>query len=371
MPSSAPKIPFVPNDSVPLVQVKRILVVKFRHFGDVLLATPVFSVLQRESPEAQIDALVYADCEPILQGHPAINNIHVVGRQWKKLGLVQRIKHEWRLLSFIRQQNYDLVINLTEGDRGAIVASYSGAKWRVGWQDPLARSFFANYLAYTHRYRTSSKQRHMVEQNLDAVRRLGVRIPLGSGRLSYAIPDDAHQRAQEKLRQAGWQGQPYVVCAPASRWLFKCLEEKTVADALSQLAADGLSIVMVCGPDAVEQNMVRSIMAQVPSGIINLGGQLDLKELGAVVQQAQAFCGTDSLTMHMAAALDIPTVAWFGPSSDIVWSPWQVKQHILSTDLRCRPCGFDGCGGGKRSECLMQIDAKKIAQAIMVLVKSE
>jgi heptosyltransferase-3 len=73
-------------DAVNLASVHRILVVKLRHHGDVLLSSPVFGVLRNRAPHAQIDALVYADTRDMLEGHPAIDRLHLIDRAWKRAG---------------------------------------------------------------------------------------------------------------------------------------------------------------------------------------------------------------------------------------------------------------------------------------------
>jgi heptosyltransferase-3 len=63
--------------------------------------------------------------------------------------------------------------------------------------------------------------------------------------------------------------------------------------------------------------------------------------------------------MHLAAAMGVPTVALFGPSGEAEWGPWNTRSSVVSTTHSCRPCGQDGCGGGKVSECLtlLPVDA--------------
>ena len=65
------------------------------------------------------------------------------------------------------------------------------------------------------------------------------------------------------------------------------------------------------------------------------------------------------MPMHLAAAMGTPSVALFGPSGENEWGPWNVERRIVTTLHTCRPCGLDGCGGGKVSECLtfLPVDA--------------
>ena len=79
-----------PGDAVDLVQVRRVLVVKLRHHGDVLLASPVITALKRHAPHAEVDALVYADTAEMLLLHPGLAQLHRVERNWKSLGMPAR-----------------------------------------------------------------------------------------------------------------------------------------------------------------------------------------------------------------------------------------------------------------------------------------
>src|SRR5216110_3472181 len=76
-------------DAVPLNEVKRALITKHRHYGDVLLASPVFSTLQRAAPHVEIDALVYSDTAPMLANHPAITRLFTIDREWKRQDAVR------------------------------------------------------------------------------------------------------------------------------------------------------------------------------------------------------------------------------------------------------------------------------------------
>ena len=75
--------------------------------------------------------------------------------------------------------------------------------------------------------------------------------------------------------------------------------------------------------------------------------------------------------MHLAAAMGTPTIALFGPSNEAEWAPWNVEQRIVTTTHSCRPCGVDGCGGSKVSECLTLLPVDAVhAAAREILVKA-
>ena len=91
---------------------------------------------------------------------------------------------------------------------------------------------------------------------------------------------------------------------------------------------------------------------------------MSLKELAALTQASKLFIGVDSAPMHIAAAVGTPTVALFGPSGDKQWGPWGVPFRVISsTQHPCRPCGIDGCGGGKVSDCLTSLSVDQVLAA--------
>ena len=90
------------KDAVDLSTLRRVLVIKLRHLGDVLLTSPVFTVLKNHAPPLEIDALVYRDTEPMLSGHPAVANVLTIDRGWKQEDWTAQMAHEWRLLRALR-----------------------------------------------------------------------------------------------------------------------------------------------------------------------------------------------------------------------------------------------------------------------------
>jgi heptosyltransferase-3 len=71
--------------------------------------------------------------------------------------------------------------------------------------------------------------------------------------------------------------------------------------------------------------------------------------------------------MHIAAAMQTPTIAMFGPSGEKHWGPWGVKFRVVSSarpEHSCRPCGNDGCGGSKVSDCLVTLPVKQVHDAV-------
>lgn len=350
-----------------LSQVKRVLVIKMRHHGDVLLTSPLFSNLKKALPNAQIDVFLYKDTLPMLEGHPAISDYLLYDRSWKKLSFLKKIVKELSLLKQVRRNRYDLVINLTEGDRGAIAAAVSGSKYRVGF-DPKKSGFFGKKEAYTHIVKDCLQPRHTVERQLDALRCIGIFPEPQDRDLFLHIPTDAKSRVETLLAKEEIRPGRFVLIHPVSRWRFKCLAPKQIAELMKNLK---IPLVISAGPDAQEIAMVEEILSLAPNiPVLNLAGKLTLKELAALIQLSQALICVDSVPLHIASALKTPVVAMFGPTSELNWGPWMHPQsRVVTQKFSCRPCFKDGCGGSKMSDCLFSLPVQTIRNAYEEVIK--
>ena len=350
-------------DRVALDGLERVLVIKLRHHGDVLLASPVLSVLKAGAPGLEIDALVYDDTRAMLAGHPALAQVHCVGRSWRTTGALRRCAAEWQLYSALRARHYDLIVHLCEHPRGAWLARYLGARWSVAPALPGRGAFWRK--SFTHLYPLPKNgRRHQVELNLDALRRLGLQPAPEDRRTQIVAGADAQSSVAALLSKHGLVEGAYVHLHPASRWRFKCWPADKTAALIERLAARGERIVLTAAADPAECALIDEIVNRTPDSVLNLAGQLSIKELVALIGRAKVSVCVDSMPMHVASAVGTPVVALFGPSGDIEWGPWMVRSEVVASDHACRPCGNDGCGGGKVSECLTMLDVGRVFAAV-------
>lgn len=358
-----PAIPSALADAIDPSDLRRALIIKLRHHGDVLLASPVLGALATAAPGCEIDALVFADTAPMLEGHPALARLHTIGRDWKKLGLFAQLASEWALLQSLRARRYDLVIHLTDHPRGAWLTRLLAPRWAVAPARPGKARWWKK--SFTHLYRSvSGGRRHTVETHLDALRRLGIQPTQEEKRLAMVPGAAAEARIDAILAEQGLARGGFVQLHPASRWFFKCWPVERNAGLLRELVARGERIVITAAPDPREHRMVEEIIAAAGVPVVSLAGEFNLRELAALTARAKLFVGVDSAPMHIAAAVGTPCVALFGPSGDREWGPWMVRSEILTSEHDCRPCGQDGCGGGKISECLTRIEVAQVLAAI-------
>jgi len=359
--------------------IRSILVFKQRNIGDVLLSTPAIHALRSAWPRARIAVAVNSGTEAMVDGNPDIDRVIVFDRSARDAGGAGRWREEARFLGEIRAWRPGLAVQLTEGDRGAILAFLSGARFRAGLV-PGRRGLWGKEKLFTHLSPLPSLYRHAVLRDLDVVGAAG--IPPADPGLRFFFTEEDRSRAAALLSGAGVpDGVPYAVVQPGSRWKFKCWTDSGNAGLLAHLARRGLLPVITSGPDPEEVAQVERIRGLCPVSVASLAGRLSFRELGALISMARLYVGVDSAPMHLAAAVGTPTVAIFGPTGAFNWAPWEgidwgytaqmkggtrfVGRHaVVQQAWDCVPCGKDGCGGTKRSRCMEEICLDEVTDTV-------
>ena len=354
----------------------KILLLKFRNIGDVLLTTPLVKNLKNSYPNALIDFSVNKGTESMITMNPNLNKVITYDR--KEIRSLSILKRFWREIQFFRsfkKENYDLVINLTDGDRGDIISWYSKAPVRVGYKNN--NSFFKKGI--THEMPTQGL-RHTIELALDPLRLL--HLPITEKKVEIFWSKDDEKNLRKKITPKD----NFIHIHPVSRWQFKCISDSIMAQIIDFIEIElGFKVVITASDDIFEIQKVDTILNLTVSNPLNLSGKLTLKETVILNKKAKLFVGVDTAIMHISASNNVPVLAFFGPSGACHWGPWdnslmdsgytkvsgiQVmgKHKVFSENRFCQPCGQDGCNGTKVSDCLMALDIEKIKKDIEVIL---
>jgi len=341
--------------------IKRILVIKLKHIGDVLLTTPAIRALKENLPDSEIYVLVPKGTEEVIAGNPDVKGILTLDRD-RGLGPWRRLWDGLRLAREIRRLGFDLVLETGKGDREAILGILSGARYRVGYE-PKGSGFLGRGYLLTHRV-TLDHGKHIVEANLDLCRTIGLEPKEKD--LKLAVSSKEMGFVEGLLQGEGvLSGDLLVTIHPVSKWLFKCWRDEgfaAVADYLVERYRARVAITS--GPAEGEVKKARRVVDLMKTPPIDLVGQLSIKELAALISRSRLFLGVDSAPMHIAAAVKTPVIALFGPSGEHNWGPWGEGHIVIKKDMDCRPCGKDGCNGTKRATCLEMITTEEVIAAV-------
>jgi heptosyltransferase III len=308
---------------------ERILVIKLRLIGDVLLSTPVFAAVRERFPRAHIAACVSAGTGGILDGDPNVNEVisgtvsaRENGKIGKELGIARKI----------RRGRFDLVLDLTTSDRSAILTRLSGAPRRIGYTSH--KGFWGRSGLYTERV-AAIRNEHMVLKHCRILDPLGIKVE----RPKLVFPVSAENRdAVAKLLP---EGKTFFQVHPVSRIAKKNWPLPFMAETVNTIAVERGWVPVITGSnDPQEKAEIELLKKMLRGEVVDLSGRVSLKELGAVSERAKFFLGVDTAPMHIAAAVGAPVAVFFGPSSETLWAPWCEKKLVLSRDeLECRlPC---------------------------------
>ncbi|KJU84786.1 lipopolysaccharide heptosyltransferase III [Candidatus Magnetobacterium bavaricum] len=229
-----------------------------------------------------------------------------------------------------------------------------------------------------------------MSQNLRLVQGLlgdEVHAPVG---VEIHVPEAESQVVDKALELNGVRHSDTLLhLHPMSRWQYKCWQDGYMAEVITWLVKNGVKVVLTAAPDARERERLQRIVsltalsvASRTGGLITLAGDITLKGLAAISRRCALFFGVDSAPMHIAAAVDTPVVALFGPSGVFNWGPWYNAaatlqpyprrngpqscgiHTVIQRNWPCIPCGKDGCNGSKKSDCLDDITPGEVRQTL-------
>lgn len=311
--------------------LKKILVIKLRHHGDVLLTSALYKALAEQFEGVEIDTLIYKETRPLLTNNPRLRQILTIDRSVKGF---KRLRAEVGLVRQIRRERYDAIIHLTDQWIGALIARFSRAPKRIQMQYAKRdTSFWHN--SFTDRITPPQRgQAHAVELNLLCLSALGLDPKTIQGKMELVPAPADLETMGTQIQQAGIEGD-FVLIHPAARWPFKCWNDEKFAQVINRLLQNGLSVILTCSPDPVEKAMTDNIERLARAGqssggmLVNWGGQVTLPKVAALLKLCRFYIGVDSAPMHMAAALDVPQVALFGPSWVEEWKPWSNRAKVI------------------------------------------
>ena len=310
---------------------ERVLVISLQGVGNLIMATPVIEGLARAGREVHVAVSTRAVAD-LIAASPFVSGVTpldeaapYVTRAGRAAGLGLRLRKERFAVSVTTYPN---------GRSAAILALVAGARVRVGFGTRAAR----RASAYTARL-TPAPGLHDVEQNLRLLDALDVRRPTP---IAPHVPlsDDDRAFAGSFFAKVGRldAGRPIAALHPggAATGLFRRWPRENFEELALRLRRDlGLGVVLV--GDASERTMLESIALAAGDGVAVAAGP-PLGHIAAVIAKCSVFVGNDSGPLHIAAALGVPVVGIYGPTSEVRTAPYGSGHSVLTASVACRPC---------------------------------
>ncbi len=345
-----------------------IVVIKPCCLGDVLMTTPLLEIIRHAYPQATITYVVGTWSKVVAEHQPAVNRVIDSGT----VGIAGHYNFSdyMKLVRVLRRQRFELAFVLDRSPMLTLLPWLAGVPRRVG-PDSLGRGF-----SLTDRVAVSSSPAHLQHQAeiyLDLARKLGLAID--HPRMRFETTKEERQAAlpPSPMRVALFPGggsNPGMELT-AKRWPLERYRE-LARRLVHELGAE---IILIGGPDdaALNEQLLEGL--DVPMGAItNLAGKTSIGQVAAQFERCTLFIGNDSSPMHLAAAVGIPVIAIFGPTSPREYGPYPPgdPRHIaLWHHPTGQPCFFLGkmqtC---TNCTCMQAVTIEEVWSAVRSLIPS-
>jgi lipopolysaccharide heptosyltransferase II len=349
--------------------IRRVLLIRPDHLGDLLFTTPALAELRRALPDAHITCLVGPWFREIVERNPHVDEVQTCafpGFRRERQGALEPYRLLLRQAQTLRAQRYDLALVLRPDFWwGAWLIYLAGIPLRLGYAGDLQTPFLTSALPLR-------VGEHAVRQNLRLVRPAGLlaaraarkdqRVDTfaeaqaahlehdtsepGQPPLEFAPTDEERAWVRERLAEGSMSaGDRFILIHPgtgAPVKLWEAVSWARVADAL--LRAYGTRVVLT-GSEG-ERAQVEDICAQMQQPALTLIGETDLGKLAALLARADLVLGVDNGPLHLATAQGTPTVRLYGPTDARVFGPWgDARLHkIVQAKQPCAGCPAIPCG---------------------------
>jgi ADP-heptose:LPS heptosyltransferase len=345
-----------PPVAAPLPVLRRILILRLDHLGDVLFATPALRALRDGLPDAHLSLLVSPAAAALVSPGDLVDEVRSFAAPWfarppRRGG----VRDALALARWMRDARFDAVLDLRGDVRHLACMALARIPVRLGY-GRTGGGFWVTHPV-------PDRAVHEVERNLDLVRVLVPGATAGP-LVPPRLPPGAQAQAVRLLREAGCEpGQPLVVVHPGAGYPSKRWEPELLARSVEELhAAGSLQLLLVGGADDVPE--ARALASHLASPLPSLVGSTSLLELLAVLQRAAVFLGHDSGPAHLAVASGVPCVLLYSGVNDLAaWGPWQGRVRVFRTPVPCSPCGLRVCN--RAHECMRDLDPRAVAETVL------
>jgi lipopolysaccharide heptosyltransferase II len=335
-----------------LQEIRRILLIRPDHLGDLLFTTPALAEMRPAFPDAHITYLVGPWSRQVVARSSNIDEVQTCafpGFRRDAQGALEPYRLLWSLAGQLRRQQYDLAIVMRPDFWWGVWLVYlAGIPLRVGHAHELQTRFLTLALPV-------DLYEHATSQNLRMVRAaafsLSAKVPSkeavpGEPPLEFVPTDDERTWVRERLAAAGITDKDTIIVihpgtgAPVKLW--EAGSWAKVADMI--IRAHGAYVVLT-GAES-ERALVEAVVSQMSEPALALIGETDVGKLAALLARAALVLGVDNGPLHLATAQGTPTARIYGPTDPRIFGPWgpQATQKVLQAAQPCPGCAAIPCG---------------------------
>jgi heptosyltransferase II len=325
--------------------MKRVVVAP-NWLGDCVMALPVLRAIRRAQPGQGLTVLARRGAATLFRAEGSADAV------LERSGLLGDARR-------LRAGRFAEAWLLPNSLRSAIAPWLAGIPERIGYDTDHRRRLL------THATRPASRTEHQLRDYDALLQSRGIEPDFEAPRLP--VTAKGLDRAASSLEAAGVdRDEPLALLAPGAAfgWTKRWPPER-YGELGDMLIARGLACAVVIGPG--EEALGAAVAAAARAHLPVLGADLDPLELAALFSCARVVVSNDSGPMHLAAAVGVPVVAFFGPTDPGRTAPSGSPSKILDRYIFCSPCFLKECPYGH--ECMKEISPEDALVAVEDLLR--
>jgi len=322
-----------------LKPVKKILVIKLREIGDIILSTPVLKVLNDNTNSPEITYVLKKGLGSLGELLPHVKEVIT----YDKNSIIDTIS----LILKLRKRKYDLAVNLHATYRSALITFLSGAKLRLV-HNHSGKDWFTSVPL-----NIEEKAKPITLRDLETLNPLKLdKITEGQKKTQLLIKSNSLRFLDEEL-PVNTIGFGIGASRPVKMWP----PEKFI-ELGRKITQGNYHVAVFCS--AAEHEMGEYISSGIGDKAHLFSGA-DLVRVAYLIKQLKGFVGNDSGLRHMAAALGINTLTIFGPEDPIEWHPYRESDghFAIHNRLECINCADYICKKNSH-KCMEDITSEKV-----------
>lgn len=355
---------FLKKTNISQKDIRNILLIQLGDIGDVVLSLPCIRALRENFRQADVIVAVREKAKELIEDCSWATGVIAIDKN--KRSFIQEIIYQKKFFLILRKYDFDLVIDLRTGTRGAILAMLSGAGQRVGFYSQDGK-LWRNRL-FTHLYSPEIKPKDYVADRYLSLL-IAHNIKTDNCRPEIDIPNEKHQKVAVLFKKENIPlDHPVIAIQPFSLWKYKEWGMEKYAVLVRRICSEYGFPVIITG-SLEERERAREIKKTGGPNVYNFAGKTSIGMFSAILKSCKLFIGGDSAGIHIAAAVGTPTVSIFGPASPFAWAP-RGKQHaiVYNEKLSCVPCDLKGCEGRGISRCLDELTVDDVMSVVKVQI---
>ena len=313
--------------SLKLSDAPRILVTRTDRIGDLVLTTPLFRALREKFPKAWIAAVVFLEHREIVEGNPYLDEVILYDKKGTERGFWGQFLFSQKL----RSKKFDGVVHAHGTNRMHLAAWLAGIPVRIGYE---RRAPWA--LTHVHPYNKKEGEKQEAEYLFELLEPLGVVPPREIA--TFFPVTDASIRSLEKLCLSHKipQDKSWIVLNPSASDVTKMWPAERFGELVTSLQKDHPSVFLAIGVSQ-DRPIIERLIKNTKVTVHDLGGELTLGMLGALLKRSRLLISNDSGPVHIATAVGTPVVSIFGRYEPGLgprrWQPLGKHSRVVTKDV--------------------------------------